>query len=113
MAFCEQCGVKLTPGSRFCEECGAAVEFVVEEVPTKEVSPVRCGLKEIFLARDWKDEWARAAVYASDSELGLVLTREEELLFHVDAGLVQIQELVDDEVESGFMSSLQGGREEQ
>lgn len=99
MAFCEQCGAKLTPGSRFCEECGAAVGFVVEAVSTKEASPVQCGLKEIFLARDWKDEWARAAVYASDSELGLILTREEELLFQIGASPVQLQDLVRDYID--------------
>ena len=96
MAFCEQCGAKLTPESRFCEECGAAVEFIAEASSSKEGAAIQCGLKEIFLTRNWKDEWAQAAVDANDSELGLILTREEALLLQVDAGPVQLQELIDD-----------------
>ncbi|NMB79851.1 MAG: zinc-ribbon domain-containing protein, partial [Methanomicrobiales archaeon] len=27
MAFCTSCGKELTPGNKFCEHCGAAVEL--------------------------------------------------------------------------------------
>jgi len=100
MAFCEQCGAKLTPGSRFCEECGAIVEDVGVESATPKNSILSSGsLQEIFKSPSWKDDWAQAALESTDSDLGLILTREEELLLQVDAGPVQLQDLMRDYIE--------------
>lgn len=95
MAFCEQCGAQLTPGTRFCEECGAEVESEeVNPAASKDVAGSTNGLKDIFCISEWKDEWERAASDAGNNELGLILTREEELLIQIDAGPVEFQDLI-------------------
>ena len=96
MAFCEQCGAELTPDSRFCEECGCAVEQIAEGAASQDIVSSSSELKEIFIEQDWKAKWARSASEASNLELGLILTREEELLHQINADILRFQELIAD-----------------
>lgn len=95
MSFCEQCGAKLSPGTRFCEECGAAVAdessdqktvtgIAVPQVDATEyLSSTRHGFDaatEIFGNGDWRAKWKRAADEAVGEELGILLTDGECLL---------------------------------
>lgn len=91
MSFCEECGARLTEGVRFCEECGAAVpEDVVSSAPVGKDGFVMfadsdsgedCDCEDIDVLRRWES-------FASDSEgeLGLIVTRENELLDQLEGG---------------------------
>lgn len=96
MAFCEQCGAKLSPGMRFCESCGARVEG--GDSDSQKSSSVAVGsaiagrisgrgsvgmFSGIFRGRDWKTKWEQVASEAVGEELGLMLTDGERLLADV------------------------------
>ena len=96
MAFCEQCGARLSPGLRFCESCGARLEGDDQEAQ-KSTSVTVGGsangymsmrgsdgmFSGIFRGRDWKSKWEHAAGEAVGEELGLMLTDGERLLADV------------------------------
>lgn len=110
MAFCEQCGAKLSPGVAFCESCGARVEESDSDCDKSSFATVggvtagsvstRDGCEEfsgIFCNRDWKRKWEHAANAAVGEELGLMLTDGERLLADIcpkgnRAGLVDSRE---------------------
>lgn len=64
MAFCEQCGARLSPGVRFCEECGAEIG-----------SPA-----DAATSQAWMNDWRQGAKMLGGEDLGLILTREQVLL---------------------------------
>jgi zinc-ribbon domain len=33
--YCEQCGLKLRENTKFCKKCGAAVDYIIAETPTR------------------------------------------------------------------------------
>lgn len=100
MAFCEQCGAKLSPGVQFCEECGARIEDdVSRQKSSVGVSVPRLGANEdstrrsegsdadidVFSGTDWRTKWKRVADAAVGEELGILLTDGERLLKDVCA----------------------------
>ena len=81
MAFCEECGAKLEPGVRFCEECGTPVPGAggADSIPSSGMS----GL-DVFSGDDWQSQWTAFAENARGGEIGIILTRQAELLSQVD-----------------------------
>ena len=88
MAFCEECGARLSDGVKFCEECGAKVadEANLREshkdtiVPSEsdsclDVPSTIDDLESVDFLQRWKE-------FAKDSagELGIIITRENKLL---------------------------------
>lgn len=102
MAFCEQCGAKLSPGTRFCEECGAAVEndapdrkasvgIAVPRVDAEDDSSSSQhhgfdAAADVFSGKDWRTKWKQVADASVGEELGILLTDGENLLNDVCAG---------------------------
>lgn len=85
MAFCEQCGAKLTAGTKFCEECGAAVEMPsgekngnCEALDATERGP--SARNSTFKGEEWPSKWRAAAQDCGRNDLGLIITRENALL---------------------------------
>ena len=81
MAFCEQCGARLTTGARFCEECGTPVEVGISEVAAQSSSESKNWYNSfaVFKSGNWKKEWQKAAEDASGEELGIMMTSEASL----------------------------------
>lgn len=100
MAFCEECGAKLAEGVRFCEECGTEVPVSLssmtqdkdassfDEIPSFEQS------LELFNCFDWPQKWQAAASSSDGCELGLIITRESELLSQLHAAPEELREML-------------------
>ena len=100
MAFCEQCGARLTPGTRFCEECGAAVASEAHDAVSTDTVCGASDFKSIFRSSEWDAAWRRVASDAGDCELGLIVTRENALLSQIDAPASAFHALIADYVDS-------------
>ena len=80
MAFCEQCGARLTPGSRFCEECGAVVEVDAVGKGAGSDDAAQSFDTSFFKNTTWEIAWEKAASSCGEADLGLIVTRERALL---------------------------------
>ena len=87
MAYCEECGAKLSEGVRFCEECGTAVSIPNNSLVQDDKDATSWGSQlssksffDLFDDFGWTQKWREAASLAGDCELGLIITRESELL---------------------------------
>ncbi|MCR4572731.1 MAG: zinc ribbon domain-containing protein [Lentisphaeria bacterium] len=81
MAFCEECGAKLSPGARFCEECGTPVPD--EANSSAQVSPPDKNWYNsfaVFKSVNWETEWRAVASEGCGEELGIILTCEASLV---------------------------------
>ena len=88
MAFCEECGARLTEGVRFCEECGAKVVDCVTEGEVGKDTFAHQESGSDFAGfgdsrRDWLQQWEEFAQKA-DGELGVIITRESKLLSQLE-----------------------------
>lgn len=106
MAFCEQCGAKLTAGMRFCEECGAPVDAAVnkdldyaEEISAQEAQANPNVDERIFKRTDWESVWSKIAS-GCENDLGLIITRERALLDQIGGEEEGFNALIDDFVTS-------------
>lgn len=91
MAFCENCGAKLTCGVRFCEECGAevSVSAISEGIADMGIlshqgaaDPFELALC-LFQSSEWQRLWSAFADASVGSELGIIVTREKEILHQI------------------------------
>ena len=88
MAFCEQCGALLSAGTKFCEDCGAPVESADKGVPQDCLSHKRSG-------SGWREEWSSLASSCGSNELGLIITREDELVSQIGADAQAFRAMID------------------
>ncbi len=98
MAFCEECGAKLTPGARFCEECGTPVAggFCTDSVPPA----AEAAALDVFSGDDWQERWAAFVEGARGLETGIVLTRQEDLLSQLDMDADGFRDLLSDYIDN-------------
>ena len=84
MAFCENCGNRLTDHDVFCENCGEKVISAGYDSvrPEKDISyeSDAKAVFSVFQSPDWRTHWRNSAAKAADYELGIILTRESALL---------------------------------
>jgi len=92
MAFCEQCGARITDGAQFCEECGCRVE---EDVVSKSSDATeRASVLTLFEEADWKARWENLATGATGADLGIIMTRESALLQQIAVSPKTLHELI-------------------
>jgi len=92
MAFCEQCGAKLSPGARFCEECGA----LAEDAPpafSASVPEQRSVCK--FTPSSWQRSWKEFAQHVGENDLGLIITCEAALLKQLKAPSAKLKSMLE------------------
>ena len=100
MAFCEQCGAKLTEGVRFCEACGAPVSSDFEEEAVHRTSARANEGKNwynsfsVFKSSNWEKEWLKAAEDAAGEEFGIVMTSEGKLVEQLGDEADEVRDLI-------------------
>ena len=87
MAFCEECGAKLSEGVKFCEECGARVsdDVSLHKDAAENEGDYDLPTFEDAEPADFLQRWQGFAKNA-DGELGVIITREDKLLSQLDGG---------------------------
>ena len=99
MAFCEECGAKLADGVKFCEECGTEVPVSHSLTAQDDKGAYSMGMNtmpsfDLFDGFDWPQKWQTAALSSDGCELGLIITRESELLSQLHAAPEELREML-------------------
>ncbi len=89
--FCEECGVLLEKGLRFCENCGTPVPQENDEIKS---AKNEITLKTVFNCEDWKEQW-ESFVENTENEIGIIITRLEALSSQLNCAQTDIVSLME------------------
>lgn len=97
--FCEECGTKLEPGIRFCENCGHPVPVEnFSELPQDNTCDKNI-YNSVFNCEDWQTIW-KNEVSNNHNESGIILTKSSELCSQLSCSNERLNSLITSYIES-------------